>query len=115
MPPSEKDLAYLWDMLEAAKDIYTFTKDHSFEDFTADKKTRFAVERQLLVIGEAANHVSMTFQEEYPEIPWNKIVGQRNILAHEYGYVLAERVWLVATKNIPDLIKTLKKIVPPEE
>ncbi len=53
--------------------------------------------------------------QEYPEIPWNKIVGQRNILAHEYGYVLADRVWLVATKNIPDLIKTLKKIVPPEE
>ena len=115
MSPNDKDLAYLWDMLEAAKDIYDFTKDLSFEEFAADKKTRFAVERQLLVIGEAANRVSITFQNEHSGIPWKRIVGQRNVLAHEYGDVLVERIWLVAIKNIPDPIETLTKIVPKEE
>jgi len=37
MPPSEKDLAYLWDMLEAAKDIYTFTIDQSMIDSKSDQ------------------------------------------------------------------------------
>jgi len=32
---------------------------------------------------------------------------QRNVLAHEYGEVLLERVWLVATRHIPELIQRL--------
>lgn len=57
MQPETKDAAYLWDMLQAASDILDFTTGVSFEQFSKDKKTRFAVERQLLAIGEAANHV----------------------------------------------------------
>ncbi|MBI9099089.1 MAG: DUF86 domain-containing protein [Spirochaetaceae bacterium] len=30
----------------------------TFKDFENDKRTRYAVERQLLVIGEAADHIS---------------------------------------------------------
>ncbi|MDP3186780.1 MAG: DUF86 domain-containing protein, partial [Anaerolineales bacterium] len=31
------------------------------------------------------HHVSEKFQDEHPEIPWLQIIGQRNVLAHEYG------------------------------
>jgi uncharacterized protein with HEPN domain len=33
------------------------------------------------------------FQPAHAEIPWRAIVGQRNILAHDYGEIDDSRVW----------------------
>ena len=73
---------------------------------------RYAVERQLMVIGEAANHISEKFQNGHPEIPWRQMVGQHNVLAHEYGDINVERIWSAATINIPGLLKALEPLVP---
>lgn len=111
MRPKERDLAYLWDMREAAREISDFVRGISYAKFEKNHLIRYAVERQLLVIGEAANHVSEAFREKHPEIPWGQIIGQRNILAHEYGEILAERIWLAATKSVPELLEELNKLV----
>ena len=68
MRPDNQDLTYLWDMREAAKEIVTFFKGIRYDKFVRDRMIRYAVERQLLVIGEAANHVSSEFQGAHPEI-----------------------------------------------
>lgn len=115
MQPEERDQAYLWDMLEAAKEITAFLKGIRYDGFVRNKMIRSAVERQLMVVGEAANHVSEEFQEKHPEIPWRQIIGQRNVLAHEYGDIKVERVWTAATINIPALIKALEPFVPEEK
>lgn len=79
MKPEERDAALLWDMLEAAKDIAEFTENIEFVDFNSNKMLRYAVERQLVVIGEAANHISEKFRILHPEISWRGIIGQRNV------------------------------------
>jgi uncharacterized protein with HEPN domain len=112
MHPEERDLAYLWDLREAAQEIVAFIKGVSFDGFTKNKMIRYAVERQLLVIGETANHVSMEFQESHPNLPWRQMIGLRNILAHEYGEILVDRIWNTATVNIPQLLKELGKLIP---
>ncbi|MCJ7625023.1 MAG: DUF86 domain-containing protein [Anaerolineaceae bacterium] len=94
MRSEDRDLVYLWDMCAAASEITTFMCGISFAKFVENNLLRYAVERQLMVIGEAANRVSEGFQEKHPEIPWVKIIGQRNVLAHDYGEILADRVWL---------------------
>ncbi len=111
MQPKDRDLAYLWDMREAAREIAAFTKGIPYAEFEKNKILRYATERQLLVIGEAAYHVSEEFREKHPEISWAQIIGQRNVLAHEYGEILVERVWLAATKSVPDLLKELSKLI----
>jgi len=113
MLPEERDAALLWDMLEAARDIAGFALGVSYARFENDKMLRYAVERQILVIGEAARSVSDSFKQAHPQIPWKSIVGQRNVLAHEYGEVLVERIWLVATERIPELVHALEPLVPP--
>jgi uncharacterized protein with HEPN domain len=65
---------------------------------------RYAVERQLIVIGEAAKHISDSSKLRHPQIPWSGIIGQRNLIAHEYGEILVERIWVVAVEKIPELI-----------
>lgn len=114
MQLEERDQAYLWDMLEAVKEITAFLKGIRYDDFVRSKMIRSAVERQLMIVGEAANHVSEEFQEKHPEIPWRQIIGQRNVLAHEYGDIKVERVWAAATINVPALLKALVSLIPEE-
>lgn len=53
-------------MRAVARDVVEFTTGVLFAQFAGDKKVRFAVERQLLVIGEAANHVSDSLRDQHP-------------------------------------------------
>ena len=112
MPISKRDLAYLWDMRTAAQEILDFMQGVSQAEFEKNNQLRYAVERQLMVIGEAARHVSDEFQEQHPDITWMQIIGQRNVLAHDYGEILVERVWLTATKSLPELISLLDRVIP---
>ena len=38
----------------------------------------------MIHLGEAAARVSDEIKEAHPEIPWQEMVGMRNILTHEY-------------------------------
>ena len=62
-------------MCTAVEEIIDFTVGVSWEAFAGNKLLRYAVERQLLVIGEAASHVSESFRQKHPEIPWLQIIG----------------------------------------
>lgn len=115
MLPESRDPALIWDMRQACADIVDFVKDVNFEQFQHSKVIRYAVERQILVIGEAARQVSENFKNKNPQIPWKTIIGQRNILAHEYGQILVERIWLVAVEHIPKLLNQLDGLLPSEQ
>ena len=112
MQPSLHDAAFLWDMLQAAIAVRDFARDRTLQDYTADLMLRSAVERQIEIIGEAARKVSDSFQQQHPEIPWRGIVGQRHVLAHEYGEIDHQRIWKVATDHIPQLIECLEPLIP---
>lgn len=112
MQPEERDAAYLWDMREAAQEVLDFIRGVNYARFASDKILRYAVERQVHVIGEAAKRVSDTFRKSHPEVPWKGIIGLRNVLAHEYGEVLVERIWRVATERLPELVEVLDPLIP---
>ena len=103
MPLSDRDVAYLMDMLNCSQDIIAFTAELTFEEFQSDRMRRLATERQLEVLGEAANHVSEQARSQISSIPWSRVVGLRNKLAHDYGEVLAERVWQIAKEHVQNL------------
>ena len=64
-----------------------FTRDRTFQEYSNDLMLRSPVERQVEIIGEAARGVSDSFRQQHPEIPWSKIMGQRHVLAHDYGEI----------------------------
>src|SRR5208283_2678913 len=97
----DREQSYLWDMREAAQEIISFMKDVKFAQFEKNKLLRSAVERQLLIIGEAANHISPQFRSTHPQVVWPDLIALRNILAHEYGELLTTRVWIASTKSAP--------------
>ncbi|MCU0638233.1 MAG: DUF86 domain-containing protein [Methanothrix sp.] len=113
MQPEDRDAAYLWDMLDAAGSILSFMEGKSFEAYLQDRMLQLAVERGLEIIGEAAHNVSPEFRLQHPEIPWKGIIGQRNVLAHEYGAIKHDLIWEVVKVNLPVLVARLEPIVPP--
>ncbi len=111
MQPDQRDAAYLWDMLDAARTMEQLISGLDFTQYSNDRRTQLAVERCLEIIGEAAAKVSALFCNAHPEIPWRQIIGQRNVLIHEYGEIKQERIWKTVTENIPQLIELLKQFV----
>ena len=110
-----RDDAYLLDMLLAAHKVIQFTKGMDRVQFERDDLTQNATMRQVQIIGEAARKISLEYQEEHPEIRWNEIIGMRNRLVHEYFRIIPRRVWDVVEKDIPELIRIIEPLVPPDE
>jgi uncharacterized protein with HEPN domain len=114
MQLSVEDKSYLWDIDDACKDITKFLDNKTLEDFDKEKIIRFAVERQLLVIGEASKKLSDDARSKIQDVPWKKIIGLRNIIAHEYGEILVERIWRIAIEDISILKKKIESIIEKE-
>ena len=97
---------FLDDIIEAVRRIKEFTNDMDFDDFKADIKTQDAVVRNLEIIGEASGHLPEEVHLSAPEIEWRKIVGIRNILAHEYFGVSLPIIWDVVQNKLDGLSAT---------
>jgi uncharacterized protein with HEPN domain len=57
--------------------------------------------RHLQIIGEAARHVPDEARGMAPDIPWNKIIGMRNILVHGYFTIDLDIVWDAVQQDVP--------------
>jgi uncharacterized protein with HEPN domain len=101
-------------MLDAAKDAMSFAAGRRREDLDQDRMLTFALVRAVEVIGEAASKVSPEAREKFSEIPWPKIIGQRNRLIHGYDDIDLDILWATITVALPPFIKTLEKIVASE-
>jgi len=112
MPPEKETIVYLWDMLDAAKAITGFVESRTYADYERDRMLRGAVERHIEIIGEAARRVPEEFREAHPQIPWRKIVGMRNVLAHDYGEIHHDKMWVLSTEAVPALVEELESLVP---
>ncbi|MCL4474217.1 MAG: DUF86 domain-containing protein [Actinobacteria bacterium] len=113
MLPEERDAAYLWDMVEAAKEVSEMVSGVSLTDFLENRVLRRATERSIEIIGEAAARVSGPFKETHPQISWRQIIGQRNIIVHEYGQIDYEMLFQTAVKDIPEPITAIEPFLPP--
>ena len=54
MQPDQRDAAYLWDMLDAARTVEQLSSGQDFAQYSNDRRTQLVVERSLEIIGEAA-------------------------------------------------------------
>jgi uncharacterized protein with HEPN domain len=109
-----RDDAYLLDMLVAARKILQFTRSATRDQFDLDELLQNTVIRMLEIIGEAARNISEDTRAAHSDIPWRQIIGMRHRLVHEYFRIDLERVWDTVQKDIPELIRLVEPLVPPE-
>ncbi len=88
---------------------YCHEMDESY--FHEDKKTQDAVIRRIEIIGEASKNLSHKLKEKYPQIPWKKMAGMRDVLIHAYFGVDIEKTWNVVINDIPLLKKQIQEVL----
>ena len=111
----ERDAAHLWDMLDAPRQVTAFSAGLDLDQLLADARSRYAIERALEIVGEAARRVSAETVSRHPEVPWKGIIGFRNVLAQEYGAIDYRRLYTVITDGVPALIVALEAILKSTE
>jgi len=105
-------LKLLWDMQQAGKAVDEFLRGKTLEEYLQSLLLRSAVERQLFVVGEALAQMSRwepdvadSFQDK------RAIIGFRNMLAHGYADVVDERVYTIATIDLPQLMVNVETLL----
>ena len=84
---------YILDISNECKNIRTFTKNISYEDFTENLEKVYAVAKAFENIGEAVKNIPKEITTSYPQIPWNEIAKMRDILTHHYFGVDDKVLW----------------------
>jgi uncharacterized protein with HEPN domain len=91
------------DILAAAERAMRFVGEIDLAAFKADERTAAAVLHQIFLIGEAAARLPEEIRKRAPNVPWEEIIGMRNIIAHGYFEVDLEVPWKTVRLDLPPL------------
>jgi len=106
----KSELLYLSNIQECIENIEAYTIEGK-EAFQKNRMIQDAVIRNLEIIGEATKRLSWEIRENYPDIPWRKMAGLRDVLIHEYLRVDLEEVWIIVDTNLPVLKRKINQII----
>jgi len=104
-------ILYLEDMLLSMERIEEYLGGLEFNQFLITHLVVDGVIRNFEIIGEASNKIPPEIQNKYPEIPWKKMYGLRNMIIHEYFGIDHELIWEIAKNNLPQNRNDLQKII----
>lgn len=105
-----RDKGRLEHILESIDNVVEFTKGITFEDFINNKILRFAVVKNIEIIGEASYKLSKEIRETNNNIEWEAIIGLRHVLVHGYYQINKERLWKIIQKDLLPLREQIQTI-----
>ena len=101
-------------MLDHGREAVGMAQGRSQADLDTEGQLNLALVRLLEIVGEAASRITPEDRTLYPDIPWPQIVGLRNRLIHGYDDVDLDILWQIITQDLPPLIATLERYLPPD-
>jgi uncharacterized protein with HEPN domain len=102
----------LEDIRQAAEAIQRYTHGKTLKDYLTDDQLQASVERKFEIIGEALNHLCRLDDEMVEGIDnYHKIIAFRNALIHGYSAVDNRIVWDIVCTHLPNLQKTIQKLL----
>ena len=103
----------LLDIRDAMDDVLNFVAGGR-DEFMASRNTQAAVIRCFEVIGEASKGLPEALKAKASNIPWKRLAGFRDVLAHAYHRVDVELVWQVIENDLLDLREQVVKLIEDE-
>ncbi|MFM9939421.1 MAG: DUF86 domain-containing protein [Hyphomicrobiaceae bacterium] len=77
-----------------------FVEGMSFEQFSQDQKSVYAVIRALEIISEASRRLPEEVTKRHPSIPWRAIAGAGNVYRHDYQDLTHDMIWRTVTESL---------------
>lgn len=96
------------DILDCIDAIEEYSKNKTEDDFLEDRKIQDAIIYRLEIIGEATKYIPQSIRSKYPDIPWRKMAGLRDVSIHDYFDLVINRIWKTVVYDLP---KTKNKIL----
>lgn len=107
----DRNKVVLLKMKAYSEKIINYTNNMCFDDFINDTKTLEACVFNLSQIGELVKLVDKEITNKYSNINWIAIKNLRNRIVHDYDGIQFKIIWLIISKNIPDLIENIDLII----
>ena len=114
-PIKREFILYLEDMSQSMQRIEEYLGNLDFKKFKMTAMVVDAVVRNFEIIGEASKKIPTDIKRKYPEIPWKKMYGLRNLISHEYFGIDYEMIWEIAKNSLPQNQADLLKIIEREK
>jgi len=113
----DRTAAHLADMLAFCQELRQLVPpDLPLDHFTRQRVLCLAVEKLFINLGEAAARLGDD-AARFTAIPWRRVIGLRNILAHGYEQVAHEILYLTILQELPalevELMAALKSLTAP--
>jgi uncharacterized protein with HEPN domain len=106
----------LYHILDAIRDFEGFVGSATAEEISADRMRRYAAERCVEIISEAARRLPDAWKADHPSIPWSDIAGIGSVLRHDYDDVSVDIIVKLRGSPLDDLraavVALLKKHDP---
>jgi uncharacterized protein with HEPN domain len=106
-----KDLVRIQHMIEAIEALLSYIKKRRVHEMGKNRMLTSAIERELEILGEAANHVSEKIKSKAPTVPWKQIIGMRHHISHEYFDIDYRIIWKTIKQELPVLRKQLTQLL----
>ena len=105
-----RDSERLKHIIEAIDNIFEFINGKTFDEYRQNKMMRFAVVKNLEIVGEACYLISKVLKEQHPEIEWQDVIAMRHLLVHGYYHIRDEVVWSTIRDEIPQFKEQISLI-----
>jgi uncharacterized protein with HEPN domain len=108
--------AYLCDIIDACDSIGSILAGISIDKYVETREKRSAVEREFILIGEAASMLAKFWPDRFKRLTeGRKAIGFRNILTHNYASIDHETVFETALQDVPKLRRECVEILRESE
>ena len=101
---------YLDDIIAYGRDALEIAAEGEL-NFRESIKLQYAITHCIEVIGEAVKHIPSEIREMQPQIPWKRIAGMRDWIAHGYFDIDLDQVWKVIQEDLQPLLDAAEKML----
>ena len=104
-----RDRGRLEDIIEYANNVTMLIEGYTLEALVNDKRTYYAVMKNVEIVGEAAYMLSKDFKSAHPETPWKTVQGMRHVLVHDYANIVSETLYDTAINDMIPLRQQVER------
>jgi uncharacterized protein with HEPN domain len=112
---SERSQAwYLAEIVDSAEIMQEEIRGMTEADFLASQTAKDAICFRFIAMGHAASQITEATRALLKDIPFERMRGMRNVLAHDYSVIDYARVWQVVANDVPLLVQRIPPVLEAE-